>query len=77
MFSKDNALTACPVGRVVKAIDLKSIGLCPRRFKSCTGREFFFFIFGFFFCNATRYRYDGASRQEHLLLPLKFRKIKN
>ena len=22
-------------GRAVKAIDLKSIGLCPRRFKSC------------------------------------------
>ena len=34
------------VGRVVKALDSKSIGLCPRRFKSCTGRvnthEFFY-----------------------------------
>ena len=25
-------------GRVVKAIDLKSIGLCPRRFDSCPNR---------------------------------------
>ena len=27
------------VGRVVKALDSKSIGLCPRRFKSCTWRK--------------------------------------
>ena len=28
-------------GRAVKAIDSKSIGLCPRRFKSCSSRSFF------------------------------------
>ena len=34
-------------GRVVKATDLKSVGLCPRWFKSCWCRYFFIFIFFF------------------------------
>ena len=29
-------------GRVVKAMDLNSIGLCPHRFESCRLREIFF-----------------------------------
>ena len=32
-------------GRVVKAIDLKSIGVPPRRFESCRLRKFFSFFF--------------------------------
>ncbi len=34
----------CSRGRVVKAIDSKSIGLCPRRFESCRLRDIFYFI---------------------------------
>ena len=30
----------CIRGRVVKAMDLKSIGLCPHRFESCRMRNF-------------------------------------
>ena len=37
-------------GRVVKALDSKSNGLCPRRFESCLVRFFFFFFFFSFFC---------------------------
>ena len=33
----------CTDGRVVKALDSKSNGLCPRRFESCSVRFFFFF----------------------------------
>ena len=29
------SILICQCGRVVKAIDLKSIGLCPRRFEPC------------------------------------------
>ena len=32
-------------GRVVKAFDSKSNGLCPRRFESCRLRNLFFFPF--------------------------------
>ena len=32
-------------GRVVKAFDSKSNGLCPRRFESCRLRNLFFFLF--------------------------------
>ena len=31
-------------GRVVKALDLKSNGVSPRRFESCSQRQLFFFL---------------------------------
>ena len=34
-------LQMCSCGRVVKALDLKSNGLCPRRFEPCQLREAF------------------------------------
>ena len=37
------ARVCCTDGRVVKALDSKSNGLCPRRFESCSVRLFFFF----------------------------------
>ena len=41
----------CPScdGRVVKALDLKSNGIFPRRFEPCSQRYFFFFFSFFFF----------------------------
>ena len=36
------ARVCCTDGRVVKALDSKSNGLCPRRFESCSVRLFFF-----------------------------------
>ena len=38
-FDKLEMETRCKRGRVVKAIDLKSIGVSPRRFKSCRLRK--------------------------------------
>ena len=35
---------------MVKATDLKSVGLCPRWFKSCWCRYFIFFLVHFFTC---------------------------
>ena len=39
-----NGFSTCRRGRAVKAIDQKSIGLCPRRFESCRRRFFYISI---------------------------------
>ena len=36
---------SCSLGRVVKATDSKSVGLCPRRFESCRLRDIFRILF--------------------------------
>ena len=40
-------------GRVVKATDLKSVGVSPRRFKSCSKRYFFSLVPISFFTSGT------------------------
>ena len=42
-FARQSHLSSC--GRVVKALDLKSNGLCPRRFEPCQLRRYFFKFF--------------------------------
>ena len=43
----------CSRGRVVKAMDSKSIGVSPHRFESCRLRNIFFLDFSSFLCSET------------------------
>ena len=54
----------CQYGRVVKALDLKSNGLCPRRFKSCCWRAIHGHIFFFEDCHV-RSMHPQAQKKKH------------
>ena len=59
--------------RVVKEKDLKSFGLCPRRFESCSCRVCFYFCFFFVLCFCLTYPTTGLARARNLRLLTKRR----
>lgn len=67
MIIEDFIMSSCD-GRVVKALDLKSNGVSPRRFESCSQRSFFLCAFFIFFYMRPQLPWRDEAGEEQMKL---------